>query len=869
MKKQPSVDIMILNYNGIEDTRDCLRSLQKTKYKNFRVYIGDNGSKINESELLKREFNDKRLSFFRFNKNHGFAGGNNRLIAKSKSKYVVLLNNDTTVDAGWLSEPINLLEKDHKIAACQPKILSYQNKNFFDYAGAAGGYLDKLGYPYARGRVGFHLEEDVGQYDDEAEIFWGSGTCFIIRRSIFNKAGGLPEDFFFYHEETDLCWRLKNSGYKIIYTPKSWIYHKGASSSKKQMDKRIFYVHRNNLLLLIRNLSLEKLTFVLPIRIILDLLSVIFYALTGPVNYSFSVLKAYISFINLIPKEIRYLLGRRKEKCKAEGDMKPFSVYFEYFIRGKHRFSEILGSGGKASKLIYYGNMISLTRVKKSKKTLNQLSSWLKKDKVLPVVFVILLGLIMRIPSLSLPLDRDEGAYGYLGWGWLTDRFIIYKDHFDHKPPLTYVIYGLVSIFGGNSAINIRTFSIIYFIFTLLILYFLLRRFSGGFAAFILSIVVLTLISTTNIEGWGFNTEALFIPWVLLATGLINIALKRQNNLYFFAGGLLFGIAGMIKQIAYLPGILIGLYLVMLWITKKGYNLKNIILFLSGAFIPLGIFLLYFYQHDALQDFYLANWVANRKYISYGYELDNIKRFANATGAIFGYIKLLFTTRAVEVTASLVLFVISFIGYLQKKKYTDLFLYSALTLGLFLGVKLAGGRHVGHYYLPLVWGAVFGSAGIFYLDLKINRKLILLFLVLAFTYKLITASTTNGLEISRKQFGETQMQWFADSDDVGKYLANNMSKEQNVYMWGNEAQIYFFSKQVSPIYFMQFYIQDSYPNGWQIWESDLNMAKIDYIVTYKQPEVVPLPQELDRYLESYKTSEIDIGTSFRLIKIEK
>lgn len=365
---KPKVTIIILNFNGVEDTKECLTSLFKTKYKNFNIVVVDNGSEKDESEILSKKFKSKKIQFLRFNKNFGFAEGNNKIIRKIKSKYAVLLNNDTIVDKNWLEELVKVAETDKKIAACQGKIRSFYNPDYFEYAGAAGGFLDRLGYPYTRGRIGFHVEKDDGQYDDKSEIFWGSGTCLLLRRKHLKKSGLLPKDFFFYHEETDLCWRLRKLGFRIVFAPNSIIYHKGAASSKKNLDKRVYYVHRNNLMLITRNAELEKLIWILPMRMLLDIMSAMFYCFLGRPSFMLSLIRAELSFLRRFPAIIKRRSKKEKINSSCSEFMHPFSIYFEYFIRRKKRYTQILKKPAISHTLYYKDYLNVLPFVDKKKK---------------------------------------------------------------------------------------------------------------------------------------------------------------------------------------------------------------------------------------------------------------------------------------------------------------------------------------------------------------------------------------------------------------------------------------------------------------------------------------------------------------------
>ena len=354
--ESPSVTVIILNYNGLTDTRLCLASVLESNYQNFLVVVADNGSREDETIALKQELRDQRITWKRFATNLGFAGANNVIIRESTSPYVVLLNNDTIVDKDWLSNLVDVMEQDMQIAACQGKILSLQHRTFFDYAGAAGGLMDQLGYPYARGRMGFAMEEDINQYNTLADIFWASGAAVILRRDTCIKVGLLPEEFFFYHEETDLCWRLKDAGYRIVFTPKALVYHKGAGSSRssrRELQKRIFWVHRNALLLIARNMSMTRLWWVLPTRLILDWFSIIYYMTTGKLPFVTSVILAHLSFAKRTISLIRYRQKRKIPFGLAEKALHPLSIHWDYFIRRKKRYGDLIGQS-VPSKIILY-----------------------------------------------------------------------------------------------------------------------------------------------------------------------------------------------------------------------------------------------------------------------------------------------------------------------------------------------------------------------------------------------------------------------------------------------------------------------------------------------------------------------------------
>ena len=228
MNYSPKVSIVILNWNGQKYLEQFLPSVLAGNYTNYEVIVADNGSVDNSVSFLEKKFPGIRL--IRFTENYGFAKGYNEALKQVQSDYYCLLNSDVEVPPGWLQPMVELLEKDKTIAACQPKLLSYHNKKMFEYAGASGGFVDKYGYPFCRGRIFNTLEEDKNQYNNSTEVFWATGACMFVRANAFWEVGGFDGDYFAHMEEIDLCWRLKNIGHKIYVEPKSIVYHVGGAT---------------------------------------------------------------------------------------------------------------------------------------------------------------------------------------------------------------------------------------------------------------------------------------------------------------------------------------------------------------------------------------------------------------------------------------------------------------------------------------------------------------------------------------------------------------------------------------------------------------------------------------------------------------
>jgi hypothetical protein len=348
--KCPKVAIIIINYFSIYDTKVCLKSINKQKYRNFVIYVVDNGSYPGEFEQLKKEYQSKKYKWISPRTNIGYAMANNLVLKRIRTKYAVLLNNDTVVDRLWLSELVKQAENNSNVAVIQPKIRSYYHRRFFDYAGGAGGYIDCLGYPYARGRVGFMLEEDIGQYDSPEQLMWASGTAMLIRMKVLKRVGYMYEQYFFYHEETDLCWRIVSSGLEIRFCPKACVYHKGAASSQKHLFRRMYFVHRNSLMLITRNMNILSLIWVLPLRVILDYLAVIYYILRRRYAYGLAVFFAHAGFIMLFP---RVALSRKQISVADDANkplLKPWSIYLNYFFLRRYRYSSIYPSSSMAKR---------------------------------------------------------------------------------------------------------------------------------------------------------------------------------------------------------------------------------------------------------------------------------------------------------------------------------------------------------------------------------------------------------------------------------------------------------------------------------------------------------------------------------------
>jgi len=341
----PKVNIIIVTYNFYDFTRKCLASLFQSTYENIEIILVDNGSE----ESIYQEFFDQyksnpKIKFVRSEVNLGFGGGCNLGAEEVKEGYVVFLNNDTEVARGWLEPIISYMEAHQDVGACQPKLLDLRKKNYFEYAGAAGGYMDVYGYPFCRGRIFYTVEEDRGQYDSIVDLVWCSGTALVTKKEILDKVGYFDETFFMYGEEADLCWRMNRAGYRLVFIPGSVVYHYGMGTMEKNSSyQKIFYLHRNGLILLFKNYSGYQLLRFFPTRIILDFVAFWYYLYTYPLN-SLSIIRAYFSFFVLWPrilKQRKIKNGDSNKKIKSVYPLYPKSIILEYFIFQRKKFSEI------------------------------------------------------------------------------------------------------------------------------------------------------------------------------------------------------------------------------------------------------------------------------------------------------------------------------------------------------------------------------------------------------------------------------------------------------------------------------------------------------------------------------------------------
>jgi GT2 family glycosyltransferase len=333
--------IVILNWNGKNFLEQFLPTLIiHSAGTGVEIIIADNGSEDGSSDFIKENFPSVRLILFE--KNHGFTGGYNLALQQINAQYFVLLNSDVEVTPGWLQPIIDLMDSNPEIGACQPKILAYHQKDSFEYAGAAGGFIDKYGYPFCRGRILKDFEKDNGQYDDVSEIFWSTGACMFIRADLYVKAGGFDNDFFAHMEEIDLCWRLKNMGHKIFCHPGSTVYHVGGGTLPNNNPQKLYLNYRNNLFLLFKNLPSKKRFRIVFFRLVLDGISALVYLANFSFSFFWAVIRAHFRFYLSLPS----LRKKRRHLNNLYNTFNHDQIFTEsivknYFFYKKRKFSDL------------------------------------------------------------------------------------------------------------------------------------------------------------------------------------------------------------------------------------------------------------------------------------------------------------------------------------------------------------------------------------------------------------------------------------------------------------------------------------------------------------------------------------------------
>jgi len=334
----PSVAVVILNWNGKDLLSRFLPGVVSSKYSNLQLIVGDNASTDNSVEFIRANYPQIRI--IENDQNYGFAEGYNRILQQVNADYYVLLNSDVEVPEDWIEPVIRLMETDSQIAAAQPKIKWQRDKSKFEYAGAAGGFMDINGFPFCRGRLFDEVESDFGQYNDPKEIFWASGAAFFIKTAVWKQTSGLDPDLFAHMEEIDLCWRLKNLGYKISYCPDAEVYHVGGGTLDANNPRKIFLNFRNNLMIMQKNLPLKEVYFQLVIRFFIDFVALIQFLLKGKPEFAIAVSKAHYQFLKNLQKTGDKRTDLQLPYCSHTGVLKS-SVVWSFFIKGIRRFSQL------------------------------------------------------------------------------------------------------------------------------------------------------------------------------------------------------------------------------------------------------------------------------------------------------------------------------------------------------------------------------------------------------------------------------------------------------------------------------------------------------------------------------------------------
>lgn len=336
----PSVAIVILNYNGQKYLAQFLPSVLATNYNALEVVVADNGSSDNSVAFLQQTY--PTVTLLQNNRNEGFAGGYNWALQKVKADYYILLNSDVQVTPDWVTPVISLMEEDKTIAACQPKLLSFKDPHLFEYAGAAGGWIDYLGYPFSRGRIFDICEQDNGQYNSTALIFWATGAAMFVRAEIFHAMKGFDPYFFAHQEEIDLCWRMQIAGYKIMACTNSVVYHVGAGTLPRG-GKKVYLNFRNNLIMISKNLPWQELWWKLPYRFLLDAISAWKGLFTGDPYFFTAIVKAHFAFSYWFITRFQWLDSAKPPLNSLLGVYNG-SVVWNYFFEQKKRFAEIIST---------------------------------------------------------------------------------------------------------------------------------------------------------------------------------------------------------------------------------------------------------------------------------------------------------------------------------------------------------------------------------------------------------------------------------------------------------------------------------------------------------------------------------------------
>ena len=329
--------VVILNWNGKKMLERFLPSVTAHTQGDAEVIIADNGSTDDSLDFVRAKY--PGLHIIELDKNYGFAGGYNKALQQVKADYYVLLNDDVEVTPGWIEPIIAQMQQHPDTAICQPKLLMYDQRDTFEYAGGAGGFLDKYGYPFCRGRMFTAIEKDHGQYNDPSEIFWASGAAMFVRADVWHQLGGLDDDFFAHMEEIDFCWRAKNAGYRVEYCPQSTVFHVGGGTLPKSNPRKTYLNFRNNMALLYKNLPKHRLAWVMCSRIVLDYVAGFKFLMERKPKEFSAVVDAHKAFYKWLPQLKKKRQGL-KQQSKVSG-MYQGLLLIDYYFLGKKKYSDL------------------------------------------------------------------------------------------------------------------------------------------------------------------------------------------------------------------------------------------------------------------------------------------------------------------------------------------------------------------------------------------------------------------------------------------------------------------------------------------------------------------------------------------------
>ncbi|GAB4480217.1 MAG: glycosyltransferase family 2 protein [Thermoflexibacter sp.] len=339
---QTKVAVVILNYNGKKYLAQFLPSVIAYTQE-AKIIVADNGSTDDSLVFLSEQYPD--IEVISMKQNTGFSTGYNLALRQVSAEYYVLLNSDIEVSPHWLTPLLRLMEGNPQIAACQPKIKAFHAKHQFEHAGAGGGFIDIFGFPFCRGRILDLTEKDLGQYDDNKEVFWTSGACMLIRANLYHELGGLDDDFFAHMEEIDLCWRLKNAGHQLFYCGESEVFHVGGGTLSYQSPKKLYLNFRNSLVMLVKNTPFPAVLWLTFLRMVIDGVGGIWFLFKGNWRNFYVVLQShfyfYRHFFSILQKRKK---ARNIAKIDAHPQIFKGSIVWEYFIKKKKKFSEIINS---------------------------------------------------------------------------------------------------------------------------------------------------------------------------------------------------------------------------------------------------------------------------------------------------------------------------------------------------------------------------------------------------------------------------------------------------------------------------------------------------------------------------------------------